>query len=50
MNVYILDGHTPVPADIATWSRRFETSNRHVAQDERDGVHIGNYIHNYLTE
>lgn len=30
---YILDGHSVVPADLMTWARWFETSDRHVAND-----------------
>lgn len=38
---YILDGHTPVECDdVLTWGRWFETADRHVAQEERDGVRV----------
>jgi len=29
---YILDGKTPVPVDLMTWARWFETADRSVAQ------------------
>lgn len=31
---YILEGKTPVPADLTTWAHWFETSDRQVAQDQ----------------
>lgn len=37
---YILDGKTPVPADLMTWAKWFETSDRHVAQDVIGDVRI----------
>ncbi len=30
---YILDGRTPVPADLLKWARWFETADRQVAHD-----------------
>ncbi len=30
---YILDGKTPVPADLMTWARWFESADRSVAKD-----------------
>lgn len=29
---YILNGHEPVPCDVMTWARAFESSNRIVAK------------------
>lgn len=38
---YILDGHEPVPVDLMTWARWFETADRHVARTEvRPGVMV----------
>lgn len=37
---YILDGKTPVPANLRTWIRWFETADRHVAQDQIGDVRI----------
>lgn len=31
---YILDGKTPVPADLMTWARWYETADRSVAKSE----------------
>lgn len=31
---YILDGQTPVKADLMTWARWFETADRHVDRTE----------------
>ena len=31
-NKYILDGQTPVPCDLLTWAKWFETAERHVAE------------------
>jgi hypothetical protein len=43
MDKYILgiDGRTPVLCnDLLFWARWFEKADRHVAQDEREGVRI----------
>lgn len=37
VNKYIIEGRTPVPADLMTWAKWFETSDRHVAIEETDG-------------
>ena len=37
---FILDGKTPVPADLMTWAAWFEKADRHVAKEERDGVRV----------
>jgi hypothetical protein len=37
---FILDGKTAVPADLMTWAKWFETSDRRVAQDEIGDVRI----------
>ena len=38
---YTLDGKKPIECeDLLTWAKWFETANRHVAQDERDGVRV----------
>lgn len=37
---YILDGKTPVPADLMTWAKWFETADRHVAKDQIGDVGI----------
>jgi hypothetical protein len=31
---YVLDGKTPVPADLMTWAKWFETADRIVAKDQ----------------
>lgn len=41
MDHYILDGHQPVPCDLMTWGRWFESrENRHVANDYIGDVHV----------
>ena len=36
---YRLDGKKPVECeDLLTWAKGFETANRHVAKEKRDGV------------
>jgi hypothetical protein len=38
---YVLDGKKPVLCeDLGTWAKWFETVNRQVAQEERDGVRV----------
>jgi hypothetical protein len=37
---YILDGKTPVPADLMTWAKWFEAADRHVAKDQIGDVRI----------
>jgi hypothetical protein len=38
---YILDAKKPVECeDLLTWAKWFETANRHVAVEERDGVRV----------
>lgn len=39
--IYILDGHTPVPAsDLLTWSAWFEKAERHVAKTNIGDVFV----------
>lgn len=38
MNMFILDGKTPVKADLETWSPWFVTANRQVAKSGSDKV------------
>lgn len=36
---YILDGHNAVPCDdLMRWAKWYETANRRVALDEKDGA------------
>jgi hypothetical protein len=48
---YILDGHTPVPVDLLTWAKYFETAERHVAKDVFGDVEVSTVFlgldHNY---
>lgn len=37
---YILDGKTPIPADLMQWGEWFETADRHVAKDQIGDVGI----------
>lgn len=37
---WILEGHTPVAVDLMTWAKWFETADRHVAREDRDGVQV----------
>lgn len=37
---FILQGKTPVPADLMTWAKWFETADRKVAADEIGDVRI----------
>lgn len=37
---YILDGRTPVPCDLLTWAKWFETAERHVAKDVMGDVTV----------
>jgi hypothetical protein len=37
---YILDGHTPVPADLMTWAAWFEKAERHVAKTNIGDVFV----------
>lgn len=37
---WILKGRTPVQADLMTWSKWFETADRHVANDKIGDVRI----------
>lgn len=37
---FILEGKTPVPADLMTWAKWFESADRHVAKDEIGDVWI----------
>ena len=39
---YILDGHTPVAADLMTWAKWLETKReeKHVGLTEKDGVKV----------
>lgn len=37
---FILNGKTPVPADLMTWAKWFESADRHVAQDQIGDVRI----------
>lgn len=37
---YILDGHEPVPCDIETWKRWFESADRQVAETIQDDVRV----------
>lgn len=50
---YILDGKTPVPCDLMTWAKKFETSNRTVAKTEIGDVLISTVFlgldHNWLA-
>ena len=34
MSKYILNGHTPVPADLMTWAKWYEKADRVVAKDK----------------
>jgi hypothetical protein len=51
---YILDGHTPVPADLETWGCWFETNDRTVARTELSGKLISTVFlglnHNFSEE
>ena len=40
LGTYILDGHTPVAADVLTWARWFEQTERHVADEMIAGVRV----------
>lgn len=40
MDMYILDGRTPVACDLATWVDWFSTADRRVADDTIDGVRV----------
>lgn len=37
---YVLEGRTPVPVDVTTWAKWFETADRHVAIEETDGYYV----------
>ncbi len=38
---YILDGHTPVLSDdLIAWAKWYETAERHVANEIRDGIQV----------
>lgn len=37
---FILEDHTPVPVDLMTWAKWFETAERHVAKTDIAHVHI----------
>jgi len=38
--LFILDGHTPVPAELMKWAQRFEKADRHVAMTEHNGIKV----------
>lgn len=40
MQKYILNGRTPVPADLMAWAKWFETADRHVAIEETDSYRV----------
>jgi hypothetical protein len=51
LKFYILDRHTPVPVDLLTWGKWFETAERHLVRDVFDGVEVSTVFlgldHNY---
>jgi hypothetical protein len=40
MSHYVLDGRNPVPTDLMTWARWFETADRHVACDYVGPIYV----------
>ena len=39
-NHWILEGHEPKTVDLMTWAKWFETSERHIAQDNIGDVRV----------